>query len=153
MPKTIYTAIDPAGVEHKRTTADRTYTHTVVFQRSKAAAIEAATAKSARGFHANNGQYYLDCIRDGRHSNLMSFEHYRNDTDRQARDVAEAIEHLSGVTTAAEFADAKVAAHVARIEATDWTIWHNAGWCGRHDLALKLAAKASGAVILPAIQK
>ncbi|WP_172373350.1 hypothetical protein [Mesorhizobium sp. NZP2234] len=153
MPKTIYTAIDPAGVEHKRTTADRTYTHTVVYQRSKVAAVEAATTKSARGFHAKNGQYYLDCIRDGRHENLMSFEHYRADTDRQARDVAEAIGNLAGATTAAEYAEAKVAAHLARIEATDWTIWHNLGWCGRHDLARKLAAKTSGAVILPAIQK
>ncbi|MBZ9847206.1 hypothetical protein LB565_04285 [Mesorhizobium sp. CA14] len=151
MPKTVYTAIDPNGEEHKRTTADRTYTHTVVYQRSKDAAI--ARAKDARKGHVDSGNYYLGCVRDGHYANLMKFEHYRTDAARQASDAADAAAKMAG-RTAEEYADAKVAEHLAAIEATDWTVYHNAGWCGRHDLALKLAAKIGpSAVILPATAK
>ncbi|RUW96609.1 hypothetical protein EOA27_38580, partial [Mesorhizobium sp. M2A.F.Ca.ET.037.01.1.1] len=58
MPKTVYTAIDPNGVAHTRTT-DRTYTHTVVAQRSKAAAMASATDAGWAKTEKSNFEYYV----------------------------------------------------------------------------------------------
>lgn len=135
---TKYLAIDPNGFEHRRTTAGRTYTHTVVYQRSKEWAV--AQAKASHEGHVSTGKYFLDCVAVGYHAYLMHFDHYRNDIARQQADVAESLESLAGMTTAEGYAAAQVAKHLLDIDARDWSAYLNAGWCGRRDLAEKLAA-------------
>lgn len=151
MAKTSYIAIDPNGVSHKRSTERRAYTHTVVFQKSKKYHIEKAIA--GHKYHVETGEYLLACVANGKHLSLMYFDAYARDTDRQARDVAQAIADLDGAKNAVEYADKKVTQHVAELEARDWTVFENAGWCGRLDLAQKLAASTVGLhiSILPAI--
>ena len=140
MAKAIFTATDPNGAIHKRTSAKREYTHTVVYQEDKAAYVAAATSPASRKQHEKNAQYYLDCIANGEHLNLMTFAHYVDDEAAHARDVEEAVKRLDGATTAAEFAEARIAEDLERYETIDWSKWINAGWCGRLDLAQKLAA-------------
>lgn len=155
MPKTSYTATDANGVEHTRKT-ERAYTHTVVFQRSKDAAIERANADVARNTaHAREQFHHAAAsieenkafLRAKRCDILCRDDVYAT----KMQDEGKAFVVQFG--TPEGYAAAKLAEALAAIEATDWTIWHNAGWCGRRDLALKLAGKTSGAVILPAIQK
>lgn len=140
MTKTTYTATDPNGVVHTRK-SERTYVATVVYQLDREAYYTNARSERTRYLHKRNGQYNLDCIANGKHLSHMGFKHYASDAERQARDVADSKERLAGATTADEYADMRVAEELARLDATDWTIWHNAGWCGRMDLAVKLAAK------------
>lgn len=149
MAKTSYFVVDPNGATHTRNSA-RVYTHAVVYQRSKANAIDWAMSSQQRAQDMKNAQYYLDCIAVGYHENLMGFDHYRNDKKRQAQDVAEAVEKLAGAKSAGQYADALRADALARIEATDYSLWFVAGWCGRFDLAQRLASQHTGAMILPA---
>lgn len=139
MAKTHYFAIDAAGREHTRSSDRRTYTHAVAYQCSKEEALVSAQSEQNRKQHEKNAQYYLDCIANGKHLSLMGFEHYRNDASRQAADVREAREKMQGFETAKAYAEKLIADEVASIEARDWSIWHIEGWCGRADLAGKLA--------------
>lgn len=165
MPKTVYTAIDPNGVEHKRTTSDRTYTHTVVAQRSKAAAMVGATAIGWAKTDRSNFEYYVQ-IASGNDPyparNYMTSDRFTAeqiaghqavvDADNAKR-VAEAKATTDGVALA-DYLAAKLAERFARVEAGDYVSYVNHGWCGRHDLALKLASKIGpSAVILPATAK
>lgn len=144
---TKYFAIDPNGVEHTRSSA-RTYSHTVFFQRSKAAALADVNSPATIKQDRKNGQWYLDCIANGRHESLMHFDHYAKNLDEQARDVARAKEKMAGYADAADYAEKLRLEAVAHIEAADWTKWYNAGWAGRLDLAHKVAAQYPGAVIV-----
>lgn len=153
----IATTSDGTNTVFRRKSANRTYTHTVVFQRSKDAAIAYAKSAGNRSHHASTGKYLLDCVADGHHANLMRFEHYAKDTARQAKDVAEAKARLAGITTVAAYVDRRITENLADIAKVNWSAWYNAGWCGRLDLAQKLAAKInnggqSAVVILEAIR-
>lgn len=140
MSKTKFFAIDPQGVEHLRTSENRIYTHTVVVLRGEAyaarqliEALDHATSQAPKDyvFHQSmvDGTWYTV-----QHPQWID---QRND--------AEAAKH------AAEIADLTVegyvqkclkkvrAQHDARHDAGLYAKWHNVGWCGRHDLAQKLA--------------
>jgi len=151
MPKIIFTAIDPNGVEHKRTSDRRSYSHTVVYQK----AVHEARAKARHASHIDNGRYYLQCIAKGFHESLMKFEHYASDQGRHDADVKMAYAELKGCTTAEGFAAMRVAEELLKLDAEDWSAYWNAGWCGRFDLAQKLAAACGGlnVAILPAVVK
>ncbi|MEI9402325.1 hypothetical protein [Mesorhizobium argentiipisi] len=156
MPKTVYTAIDANGVEHTRKT-DRTYTHTVVFQRSKDSAITRANEDVAHNTKHAREQFHHAAatieenkgfLRAKRCDILCRDDVYATKMQTEGKGF------VAKYGTPEGYAAAKLAEALAAIEATDWTVWHNAGWCGRHDLALKLAAQSGpSAVILPATAK
>lgn len=135
-----YFAIDPAGRTHSRN-SKRVYTHCVVYQQSKARMIE--WAHKMRESDLRNARYYLDIIKHGYAPNLMDFPHYRDNKEAHARDVELAKDHLNGATTPEAYADRILSETLAKLETKDWTVWYNAGWCGRFDLAQKLANKYS----------
>lgn len=155
MGKIRYTATDPNGFTHTRTSQSRTYSHTVVFQASKDVAVKRAheRLKSDRSnceWHARIASTPVEEYVD---SEMAKWSHMTREYVIEG--------HAEHVATVAAFrggsingeAAAMLADRLAKIEATDWDIWHNAGWCGRYDLALKLAAgikNATSVTILPA---
>lgn len=167
MTKSIFTAIDPNGKEHKRTSDSRTYTHTVVVQHVKAAHMAIATSKGFADADASNYDYMVECAA-GTHRNVTrtrtpadfhpsySAEYVANAiaarNAENAKRIAEAKAFIAKYPTKEAYVAARLAERVAAVEAKDFTIWHNLGWCGRHDLAVKLASKAPGAVILEAVR-
>jgi len=149
--KTAFFAIDPAGVKHTRSTA-REYTHTVVYLRDKEVALADAKSDGWRKQDGKNYDYYAACVRDGFHANLMHFDHVRNDLERQAQDVAFAKTVIGDETREQQIAR-KLAERVAAVEATDFTVWHNAGWCGRLDLAQKVKVYGAAKILILPAQK
>lgn len=161
--RTTFTAIDPNGTTHTRTSDARTYTHTVVYQRSKAEAL--TSAKSGAEYDGRNYDYDV-AKANGTHPHVnyvaaasayhssYSAEHIakaqENQRNENARLIAAATAIVEAFPTKEAYVAAMVAGRIADVEATDFTIWHNLGWCGRPDLAAKLAAKTPGAVILKA---
>lgn len=139
MPKTTFTATDPNGFEHKRTSDRRSYTHTVVYRRSEKDYVEQAIANHR--LNVSTGEWLLACVANGKHASLMGFKHYAEDEARHAADVVDSVEKLGGAKNAVEYADKLVTEHVAELKKRDWNTYWNAGWCGRRDLAEKLAAK------------
>jgi len=136
--KTTYTAKDPNGVEHTRTTA-RVYTH-VVFTRLNLAEMRiAATSKIAEETEGRNHTHYADCV--------------RRDPNTPFR--TEELKELylrAASTDKDEFVRQQIAARLAYVNEMglgDWgDDWLLLGYCGRKDLAEKLAAKTPGAVIV-----
>lgn len=155
MPRTTFLATDANGTVHKRVSQDRTYTHTVVFQRSKEQAIRNAHegVKQDRKnvqYIAGQAAMTVDAyIADGksRYPSLSDDGYWAN---QHAGHVARAAKFRGDVEAEVQ---ARLADALAKIEAADWSVWYNAGWCGRYDLALKLAAKYTVAAILPAVVK
>lgn len=147
MAKTSYFAIDANGKKHTRK-SERGYSHTVVYQSIKSEDMAWATSSDWRKTDGENYDYSAACIKNGKHMNLMGFAHYQNDTGRHAKHVAESIDFIRGAKSREEFMSDRQAERVASVEARDYSVWHNAGWCGRLDLAQKLAAKHTGAKIL-----
>jgi hypothetical protein len=66
---------------------------------------------------------------------------------KAAEEVANAIERIAGAKTATEYQIARRDACVARVQQLKanghYDVWCNEGWCGRLDLAQKLASKSS----------
>lgn len=159
MTSTKYIAIDPAGVAHKRSTESRTYTHTVVVSGGYQAALNSAKSRGWEKTERSNFDYYTR-IAEGRSEFYPSKRWCALSPDRYTPEqIAEEDARLT-VSDAAKVADAKArieghtadsyiealrAARIARVEerkaAGDFDAWKNAGWCGRRDLAEKLAAK------------
>lgn len=155
--KIAYFATDAAGKVHTRSSL-RVYTHTVVYQRCKEAAIRGAHAKWHAEQDGRNYDYQVQ-IAAGTHAHCTtvtpasgyhasySAEHIAASQQRQRDSNAAMIEKakadINGRTREQYIADRK-AAMLARIETIDWTVWHNAGWSGRYDLALKVAAQHAG---------
>ena len=138
---TTFTAIDPAGVTHKRTSKGRTYSHTVVYKEGQAyadrrvSAIEATRVSTEKSYTrlestaANNPE-------PGRHSSVW------------AHDTAFAIGYLAEHPSREVYV-AKQVAHAQEqfndmIAAKRYLAYSNAGWCGRLELAQRLAASLSG---------
>jgi len=152
MAKKTFLATDPSGVVHKHVSKDRAYVAAVVYQHDKSAAYSNARGEANFKAHAKTGHWYLDCVENGKHLSLMQFKHYADDTERQAQDVADSLKQLAGAATPQEYAAARVAEDVEALDKIDWNKWLCAGWCGRADLAQKLASMVGGE-ILPATMK
>lgn len=153
----IFTAIDPNGTVHTRTSDRREYTHTVVYQHDKAALMAYATGSDWTKSDGNNFDYRRECAA-GTHPNVTKVtpadkfhssytaekiaEFQQAQREMNAKIIADAKVETDGKTREQYIAE-RQAERVARVEAEDFTIWHNAGWCGRLDLAQKLAAKSA----------
>lgn len=154
---TKYFAIDADGGRHTRST-ERTYTHTVVVKGGYEHALIGAKAKGWRSTDESNFRYYAEIAagRD-RHPNKAYLRDDMSPAERQAE-----LDRVE-LANAARLARAKLESdgrtveqyvawqqelRVARVEERkakgDFDRWINAGWCGRYDLAVKLAAKEQG---------
>jgi len=138
MAKTKFFAVDANGAEHTRNSA-RVYTHCVVARRSKATALRDANT------YLNTDYSFYKAYADGASIYMTrgvreTEEQYKS---RVAEEVARAVENLRGATSEAEFVEIHRKEALARAENYNYEVYHNLGWCGRADLAAKLAAGAS----------
>lgn len=169
MPRNVFTAIDPNGVEHKRTSESREYAHTVVFRKDKRLMMHYATQEGHTKQDGSNYDYYRECAagthehvthvtgREGYHPSYSDADVARMQAaqrEKNAKSIAYAKTQTDGLSRDA-YIKHKRAERVARVEATDFNEFHNAGWCGRLDLAQKLAGSIHGVdvTILPAVKK
>jgi hypothetical protein len=133
-----FTAIDPAGKAHTRTSKTRTYTHTVVGRPSWMAAVKMVSSRDARATHCSNFKYHK-ALADGTSQWLEG----DNETQRSFR-IKGAQELVSGCNTGQDYSDKLVKEALARIEKKleqgYYEKYQNLGWCGRADLAAKLKA-------------
>ena len=160
---TTFLATDPAGNTHKRTSQSRTYAATVVVREGTATAerkFEAAEPdhqkRDADDFAFFLQMSTLDGVKQWHKKGGWT---HASEADMQA-DVARYSERLEGCATAAEYVALQAAERRAAFEkakaAGAYERWLNAGWCGRSDLALKLAAQQKGydeVRILPVVVK
>lgn len=144
-----FTAIDPSGKLHKRTSLNRTYLFTVVSKRSETEARLFLRAPGILAAHRSNYRYHKAWL-DGT-SEFLTKPPYRSDEEHAAyveRHVAEARERLEGCATADDYIEKCVQEGHARIAEGKanghYDEWVNDGWCGRRDLAEKLAQKMRG---------
>ncbi len=157
MPKTKFTAKDKNGTIHTRTSDRREYTHTVVYLPSFEQ--DMACVDSDWKTDGSNFDYYT-LIAGG--NDPLPCRNYRTDparwtaeeiaaaeadaVERQKARIDDASARVMGKTRQAYIAEHR-AERVARIHAKKaegyYGIWQNAGWCGRLDLAHKLAASKS----------
>lgn len=168
-----YIATDANGLTHTRSTKSRSYTHMVVIKRSYDAAIAAASDRHWAKTDASNFDYYLR-IAEGRSSHYPSTRYCpqypeRYDAaaiaDEEARlsasDAAKVVEAKAVVEghTVASYVAQQLAKRLARVEALKaegyYDRWCDAGWCGRLDLAHKLAGSqknVAATAILAAVE-
>lgn len=151
--RTTFTATDAAGRVHTRTSDRREYTHTVVFLPSFA--LDMARADRDRGHDGEDWDFACRMVAWG-----GVFNGVRKPwaTDEQiAAELADYTAKASKYTSREEAITGRRAKRVAfvneRKEAGYYATWQNAGWCGRLDLAQKLAARTNDAAkvdVLPA---
>lgn len=149
MAKTTYTATH-RGFSFTRKTL-RTYTHAVLVPVSKAKRRDDAKQAARRNWNVNLA--YQQAVAAGDHPQAKRFP-ANYPPERLAADALEAQAWI------AKGEAGHVAETLARFDrrAADWdldtdgdTIWTLSGFCGREDLARKLAAKDLGAVVVPAV--
>jgi hypothetical protein len=144
MPQTIYTATDAAGAVHKRSTKCRTYTHMVVYLPSYEFDLSQAAKQYA--YDGDNWEFHCQMVTWG-----GIFEGRRESwhTDEKiAADLALSTERAGEFASRAEAmagqAQKRVAFVMERQANGYFAAWQSLGWCGRHDLAVKLASQATG---------
>jgi hypothetical protein len=157
MSKINYTATDANGIVHKRSTKARSYTHTVVVKRSYEADIAAACEKHWTKSDISNFAYYR-AIAEDRSPHYPSTRWCAKYPDKwtpaeiaeeDARlTLSDAVQKAKAITaTEGHSVDSYVAfqkaQRIARVDARKaagyYDQWESVGWCGRLDLALKLA--------------
>jgi hypothetical protein len=152
--------IDPQGVAHTRSSKNRTYTHTVLFfrgeayaERSLKSALDFATKQAPRDYR------YAQARIDGRkHAEFVAkFPTLYIEADgtpseyavsERAKDIAEGTAEIGGLDLAAYTAKCQErarASHAREVAQGYFNTWVNMGWCGRADLARKLAETIKGA--------
>lgn len=159
--KTTFTATDPRGLVHKRTSQSRTYSHAVFARPSYEHAVANAQHKDWAKTEGSNFAYYLR-IAGGRdayptknyramHADKWSAaeiaeEQVRVDAENAKR-VANAQARVEGHTLESYLA-AQQAERLANVEAARVAGKYDSfvclGWCGRRDLAEKQAAANRG---------
>lgn len=153
MAKTKHFVIDPAGVKHTRTSESRKYSHTVVYQDSYEHAKLMAVAKDWEKTDRSNFAYYLSHV-NGTSVYLAkkTWETDEQHAARVAREVADAETRLNGCRDVESYLAMEQAQRLAAVEEKQakggFDRWCNAGWCGRIDLAHKLADKWTGPAYL-----
>ncbi|WP_181423052.1 hypothetical protein [Serratia marcescens] len=128
--KTKYFAIDANGARHTRTTA-RTYTHMVVVCHNLEKSRQGASSKEAKASHARNYDYHA---REAGPN--PQFRHSPEHMAEHKRIAAMDRDHYVEICV---LADIERINKAGKGEYADQ--WHDFGWCGRLDLAQKLAAK------------
>ena len=152
MPKTLFLATDANGNVHKRTSQNRTYTHTVVAKRSMAESVRCANAQVKNNTrhaleqidHAERSiEEIKDWLRAKRCNILCQDDVYATKLQTEGRAFYAKWSNGHGREQAA----AAYAAHhhmetIARIVQQEkdgyFNVFVNHGWCGRKDLAQKL---------------
>jgi hypothetical protein len=164
MKNITFTAVDPEGRVHTRTTQSRAYTHTVVALPNEAKTIAWVTSKEQRLQDENNFAHYaayLDGTSEFLPRNLWEHDDAKFEA-RVKKGIANAVERLAGASTAQEYADMRMKAVLERIADMKsngfYDTYQSYGWCGRLDLAHKLKAKLEGqswlrVTILEAVKK
>jgi len=155
MTKTKYHAIDANGTKHTRST-ERTYSHTVVARYSRAEHMARATRPAWTESDGNNWDYNFR-IANGNdpypaknyladHPDMYSAEKIAQGQVRADEDNAKRVAQSVGLVsvTREQYIANQLAARIAAVEATDFTVYHNLGWCGRYELAVKLANSKEG---------
>lgn len=150
MPKATAYSATHQGFTFTRN-SHRTYTHVVLVQQSKAE-DRVSCERTARGAYHANLRYHTACA-EGRNPTAARFP----DTYTPERIEADRIESQAwldlGEQGHVDAALARLSDYTATQQTLDDgdTYFTCAGWCGRLDLAGKLAGKHSGAVIVPAV--
>jgi len=146
MPKIKYSATDANGLVHTRTSA-RVYTHMVVARPSYANAV-ARASRVHMPTQKSNFEYHMNIAEGVITSQYTSRDHAADD--------------LGGATTLEQYVALNIKRALAAVEKSKaegrFDRFFDKGWCGRRDLADKLAAKARSdgyaeVAILPAIAK
>ena len=131
MPRIIYTAVDPNGTEHRRTTADRVYTHTVVARHSYEFDIANLDAD------ARQWDTYAYHLRESDPATANG----GTSPEKLARHKAA----IQGCTSEADYLEKLRREKRAGIEANKakgfYDAYGNYGWAGRPDLAQTSAAR------------
>jgi hypothetical protein len=135
-----YFVIDGNGKKHTRNT-HRVYTHVVLYRLSKEATIRLA---NVRPHWLRENFWYHHAFLDGSSKWLERAPHEKDDAQfkrRVEQDIERARYFLRGCATPDELWNLNLADALSAIEKIDFTAWDVEGWCGRHDLAVKLAHK------------
>jgi hypothetical protein len=128
MAKIKYFAVDANGVEHTRSSA-RTYTHMVVVRVNLAVKRAGAKSKAEIDYHTKNYDYY--CTQAAGKGRYPSSEKEM------------VLNKEIAAMTCEQYVQSEIEKRIAKInkdglgEYSD--NWFSAGWCGRLDLAQKLA--------------
>lgn len=138
-----FTAIDPAGKTHTRTSKTRTYTHTVVGLPNATRTVLMAQSLEMRKAHRSNFKYHA-AYADGTSQWLTrnSWETEISHLSRTQQEIASSVAELNGCDNAEDYVNMKIVeAHRGIREAMAqgyYDTYQNLGWCGRADLAAKL---------------
>ena len=151
-----YFAIDPAGVKHTRSSLSRVYSHTVVLRQSYEHDIAAAEAKDNAQQDRHNWDYYVAILtgRDPfpeRPMTTPTMTPAKRDAEigraarRNADKLANAKKEIGNPYLGLDaYLSRKHTERIALVERRRaegyYDRWHNAGWCGRRELAEKLLA-------------
>jgi len=163
---TKYFAIDADGGRHTRST-ERTYTHTVVSKGGYEVALASARHKAWKATDISNYNHdaeiaagrdrypYKAYLRDDMSPAERQAELDRVEVANAAR-VARAKLNVDG-RTVDQYVAIQLEQRIKRVEERkakgEFEQWVSVGWCGRYDLAMKLAAKEQqrGADVVVAI--
>lgn len=133
-------AIDPQGKAHTRTSKDRTYTHTVLSYIP--AATEADLVKAVERRVACYGSYW------SYEAAMAQPGHYEAKYGARHPELAERARVEAAAFLAQYPTNEAYMAHLGAVALADFDksvangefdVWVSQGWCGRPDLALKLA--------------
>ena len=139
-----FTAVDPAGIVHKRTSQNRVYSHTVVGRRSFNANLKAAQ-EGHIPTERSNFKFYMAYVNGT--SEYLAKKSWENEEQHKRRvddEVARAVSALAGTTTFEQYRAMLRENAIARVMKAQregqYDKYVNLGWCGRLDLAQKLAS-------------
>jgi len=146
---TKYFVIDPNGVKHTRTTKNRTYTHTVLARPSYELTLAAVSDRShpeTIRTETSNYQYFRAYL-DGTSKYLVKPDWQKDEAAfavKCEREIANAKANIGDCTTVEQYRAKLLQEAIDRVESAKaqgyYETWQDKGWCGRHDLAVKLAA-------------
>lgn len=155
--KTTFTAIDPNGTAHTRTSETRIYTHTVVGLPSLQRAILYTISKENRKSFVDSYPHFAAYL-DGT-SRWLKKHDWETDAKydgRVAYEIARSEKELNGATCADEYGQMKIDAKLANLRKLEaegyYNKYQNMGWCGRADLAAKLAAKKTSLICITVLE-
>lgn len=140
---TKHTATLPDGRIVKRTSQNRVYPYMVAGRRCAKYAMEMANSKLAQKQDGENWDWEKSRA-DGTYEYSAYIASSPRIEEYKARDLAEGGKFIAEHPDRAAYVAEKHAARVAAVEATDFSKWFALGWCGRHDLAMKLAGSKTG---------
>lgn len=142
-----FTAVDPAGKAHTRTSKTRTYTHTVVGLPNATRTVLMAQSAAAKRTYASDFAYHM--ARANGTSPWLARKDWETEVqhmEREAKEVQASIEDLGGCDNRFDYVTLRITQchdRVRELQAQGYyDTYQNFGWCGRADLAAKLKIKS-----------